>query len=160
MCHETSQCFIMLPASFMQMALLWCNVAIYVIKLCVDRVLFSLPNLSFGHQLEGKLKRHMQHAGWRSHNFASKCCHLKPADSIKKCRLYFMAHVGLSELDNYNTVQLSINFTHACREHACVCTLMAYNFVNYCEYFNFARFGSVRSHATVHDNTLEYTLHE
>ena len=54
-----------------------------------------------------------------------------------------------------NTVQLYINFTHAC-----VCTLMACNFVNYHEYFNFARFGSVRSRATVHDNTLEYTLHE
>ena len=59
-----------------------------------------------------------------------------------------------------NTVQLSINFTHACREHACVCTLMACNFVNYREYFNIARFGSVHSRATVHDNTLEYTLHE
>ena len=58
------------------------------------------------------------------------------------------------------TVQLNINFTHAYREHACVCTLMACNFVNYREYFNFARFGSVRSRATVHDNTLEYTLHE
>ena len=59
-----------------------------------------------------------------------------------------------------NTVQLNINLTHVCREHVCVCTLMACNFVNYREYFNFACFGSVRSCATVHDNTLEYTLHE
>ena len=58
------------------------------------------------------------------------------------------------------TVQLNINFTHACREHACVCMLMACNFVNHREYFNFARFGSMRSRATVHDNTLEYTLHK
>ena len=58
------------------------------------------------------------------------------------------------------TVQLNINFTHTCREHACVCTLMACNFVKYREYFNFARFGSMHSRATVHDNTLEYTLHE
>ena len=57
-------------------------------------------------------------------------------------------------------VQLNINFTHACREHSCVCTLMACNFVKYHEYFDFARFGSVHSSATVHDNTLEYTLHE
>ena len=62
--------------------------------------------------------------------------------------------------DTYNTVQLNINFTHACREHACVCTLMVCNFGNYREYFNFALFGSVRSRATVHDNTLKYTLHE
>ena len=61
---------------------------------------------------------------------------------------------------NHDTVQLNINFTHACREHVYVCTLMACNFVNYGEYFNFARFGSVHSRATVHDNTLEYTLHE
>ena len=37
-----SQYFIMLPASFMQIERLWCNVATYVINLCVDRVLFSL----------------------------------------------------------------------------------------------------------------------
>ena len=65
-----------------------------------------------------------------------------------------------SYLCTYRTVQLSINFTHACREHVSVCTLMACNFVNYQEYFNFARFGSVRSRATVHNNILEYTLHE
>ena len=71
------------------------------------------------------------------------------------------------------TVQLIINFTHACREHACVCTLMACNFVNYREYFNFARFGSVphvpqctTTHSSTHytskhltSTRFAYTLH-
>ena len=64
------------------------------------------------------------------------------------------------EKRHQHTVQLNINFTHVYREHVCVCTFMACNFVKYREYFDFAHFGGVRSHATVHDNTVEYTLHE
>ena len=75
-----------------------------------------------------------------------------------------MRVMGLESPDHIDfssyTVQLNINFTHTCREHACVCTLMACNFAKYREYFDFTRFGSVRSCATVHDNTVEYTLHE
>ena len=41
--------FIMLPASFMRTARFWCNIAAYMVNLCVDRVLFSLSLLSVGY---------------------------------------------------------------------------------------------------------------
>ena len=47
MCHEIQPIFhYAIPASFMQMERVWCNIATYVINLCTDGVLFHLLNLS------------------------------------------------------------------------------------------------------------------
>ena len=68
----------------------WCDIAAYVINLCVDHFTYSV-----GHWRAGPYtKRNMMtEAGHIGHTFA-KYCRLKLAENVMKYWLYFVARVG------------------------------------------------------------------